>query len=932
MNSPKTDAKIFQVLRHRFGHDRFLPMQEEVITSVLAGRDSLVLMPTGSGKSVCYQLPALLLDGLTLVVSPLIALMKDQVDALTSKGVRAAFINSTMTHSAIRSVQLDAYHGHLEILYVAPERLVTPRFSEFLKAAKPSLIAIDEAHCISEWGHDFRPDYRNLQALRDEFPDTPMIALTATATEKVREDIIHQLKMTEVTRFVASFNRPNLIYRVRPKRRSFELLIDVLQRHGNASAIVYRFSRKETEELATRLSSRGFKALPYHAGLEDEVRRETQERFLNDEVPIIVATIAFGMGVDKPNVRLVVHYDLPKTIEGYYQETGRAGRDGEPSECVLFFSFRDKIKQDFFIDQIEDETERANAKAKLAKMVEYGSGKACRREFLLNYFGEAWWQKNCGACDTCLGGERGIQSGSTYDGTVVAQKVLSCVRRTGERFGANHIVDVLRGSRSSRVLKFGHDELSVHGIARQMPKGDMLDVVDQLLDMGLLERGSGEFPTLAVTSGGREFLENPTAITLLRGDGSPSPPDDRFTDYDAVLFEKLRVLRKDLADGLSVPAFVVFHDATLRELASRMPTDRNSLLKVKGVGESKVQQFGDRFISVIADHLTGTGGQVAVVPPLAETNSASQDGSLEHSQAGSGRVPMPAEKLLSAVVGYSVTMVQGDATSLAALHIELGRALGALRERESDVLIRRFGVDGGRGHARKDIGASLNISEDLVRQIEEEALRKLRHSSRLGRLTALAMHNAKPGNGSSLSEAETDHPESKTRSYMDEARESHPRAYEPWSADEEGQLHSLYESGRSIEEIASRLERRPSAIRSRLRRILPIQQDGQPHALTLEQVRAGLDVAQIAQRRGIREETVIAHLERLADEGLAPDLTYLMPESDRYERIVQAFKEINGESLRPVKGSLGDDYSYEELRLVRMHMRKSSQGSVNPPA
>ena len=590
---------------------------------MLAGCDSLVLMPTGSGKSVCYQLPALLLDGLTLVVSPLIALMKDQVDALRSKGVRAAFINSTMPYSAIRSVQVDAYHGRLDILYVAPERLVTPRFSDFLKAAKPSLIAIDEAHCISEWGHDFRPDYRNLQTLRDDFPDTPMIALTATATEKVREEIIHQLRMTDATRFVASLNRPNLTYHVRPKRRSFELLVDILQRHGGASAIVYRFSRKETEELATRLSSRGFEALPYHAGLEVEVRRETQERFLNDEVPIIVATIAFGMGVDKPNVRLVVHYDLPKTIEGYYQETGRAGRDGQPSECVLFFSFRDKMKQDFFIDQIEDESERGNAKAKLTKMVEYGSGKCCRREFLLNYFGEEWRYANCGACDTCLGGGGRTRSGSTFDGTAVSQKVLSCVIRTRERFGANHIVDVLRGSRSRRVLQLGHDELPVHGIAREMPKREMLYVVDQLLDMGLLERATGEFPTLSVTTRGREFLKNPTAITLVREDKSPSPQDDETAEYDAVLFEKLRALRRELADELSVPAFVVFSDATLRQLASSMPTDRNSLIEVKGVGESKLQRFGDQFISAIAGHLAGTGGEVVESPPPTELNSAS---------------------------------------------------------------------------------------------------------------------------------------------------------------------------------------------------------------------------------------------------------------------------------------------------------------------
>ena len=383
-----TSPNPAQVLKQRFGHDGFLPLQGDIVRNVLAGRDSLVLMPTGGGKSICYQLPAVILDGLTLVVSPLIALMKDQVDALRSRGVRAAFINSTMTHAEVRDVQLDAYHGRLDILYVAPERLVLQQFGDFLHAVNLSLIAIDEAHCISEWGHDFRPDYRNLQALRDRFPNTPLIALTATATERVREDVVHQLKMPAAKRFISSFNRPNLTYRVVPKRRSFQRLAALLRDLRDGSAIIYRFSRKDTEELASRLSREGFKALPYHAGLEDDVRRQTQERFISGDVPIIVATIAFGMGVDKPNIRLVVHYDLPKTIEGYYQETGRAGRDGLPSDCVLFFTLADKSKQEYFIRQIEDASERDAARERLARMVEYGSGNSCRRGFLLAYFGE----------------------------------------------------------------------------------------------------------------------------------------------------------------------------------------------------------------------------------------------------------------------------------------------------------------------------------------------------------------------------------------------------------------------------------------------------------------------------------------------------------------------------------------------------------------
>ncbi len=421
---------MLNLLKTHFGFDRFLPLQEEIIRWVLAGKDALVLMPTGGGKSLCYQLPALMLPGLTLVISPLIALMKDQVDSLKANGIPAEFINSTLSYAAINKIQRQAQAEEIKILYAAPERLILPEFQHFLKKITVSLIAIDESHCISEWGHDFRPDYRNLKMLRDIFPEVPALALTATATQKVREDIISQLSLDQAKIFISSFNRPNLAYTVLPKKDSYDQLIELLRRHQNEAAIIYCFSRKDTEHLAADLRNEGFKARSYHAGLESEARRTNQEKFIRDEVQIIVATIAFGMGIDKPDVRLVIHYSLPKSIEGYYQETGRAGRDGLPSQCVLFYAFADSIKQQYFIRQIEDETERKNASRKLEQMVEYCELATCRRHHLLAYFGEDDQPEKCQGCDVCLSTEE------EFDATKISQKIISAIIRTGGRFGA----------------------------------------------------------------------------------------------------------------------------------------------------------------------------------------------------------------------------------------------------------------------------------------------------------------------------------------------------------------------------------------------------------------------------------------------------------------------------------------------------------------
>ena len=488
----RENSGVLELLKTHFGYDAFLPLQEEIIGSLMAGRDTFALMPTGGGKSLCYQLPALALPGLTLVVSPLIALMKDQVDALEANAIPAGFINSTQTTAEMSQVVRRIRDGEIKLLYVAPERAIEPRFADFLGTLEISLVAIDEAHCVSEWGHDFRPAYRELAGLRRVCPEAPLIALTATATEQVRADILSQLGLRQPGVFISSFNRPNLSYAVRPKERDISGLLGLLERYRGESAIIYCGSRKETEEMAQTLKERGFVAEPYHAGLEADVRRETQERFIRDRTPIVTATIAFGMGINKPDVRLVVHYDLPKSIESYYQETGRAGRDGMPGECVLFFSYAGKSRQEFFISQVEDPEEQERARRRLEQVITLCTLNSCRRKFFLEYLGETWQESNCGSCDNCT------EPQEQYDATENAQKVLSAVIRTGERFGAAHVIDVLRGSKGERVLNQGHDQLSVYGIASGFPRDELRDLVEELKREGMLGVSDGEFPTLSV--------------------------------------------------------------------------------------------------------------------------------------------------------------------------------------------------------------------------------------------------------------------------------------------------------------------------------------------------------------------------------------------------------------------------------------------------
>lgn len=491
-------------LKTYFGFDAFRPLQEEIISAVLAGQDTFVLMPTGGGKSLCYQLPALMVDGLTLVVSPLIALMKDQVDALNQHGIRAEYLNSSQSQEEMRRVQNSVVTGDVKILYVSPERLALIGFQQLMSRVKVRLVAIDEAHCISEWGHDFRPEYRNLRDVRVFFPNVPIIALTATATPRVRQDITQALALREPRVFISSFDRSNLFYHVRQKLDVFSALTALLTHYKDQSVIIYCFSRKDTEALAQDLSDSGLQALPYHAGLSRDVRASTQEQFIADEVKIIVATIAFGMGIDKPDVRLVVHMDLPKTMEAYYQETGRAGRDGLKSDCVLFYSIADRRKHDYFINQLEDGTQRERSRKLLAHVVRYGELSVCRRRFILDYFGESYPSGSCGACDNCV-----VPVSNTVQDDTMTQKILCAVLRTGERFGIGYVCDVLRGSRNKRILEQGHQKLSVHGLLRNIPVGDLRVYVCSLIRNGYLEKYGAEYPILRVSKRGKEMLKRP---------------------------------------------------------------------------------------------------------------------------------------------------------------------------------------------------------------------------------------------------------------------------------------------------------------------------------------------------------------------------------------------------------------------------------------
>ncbi|MGH7950128.1 MAG: DNA helicase RecQ [Candidatus Binataceae bacterium] len=671
MNPGKTysTADIIATVRRYWGYGELRPLQEQAIRAGLEQRDSLVVMPTGGGKSLCYQVLAALAARTDIVVSPLISLMKDQVDGLRECGYPAAALYSGMPPHAIQETEEQFVAGRYRLLFVAPERLLAPRFLQLAERVKIHAFAIDEAHCISHWGHDFRPEYRRLAELKTRFPKASIHAYTATATERVRDDIAQQLKLTNPTVLVGTFDRANLVYRIIPRIDARAQALEILRRHPKQAAIVYCISRNDAESMAHWLKSAGLRAAHYHAGMEADERRRTQDDFAAEALDVVAATVAFGMGIDRSDVRSVIHAAMPKSVEHYQQETGRAGRDGLEAECVLLYSAADVIRWESLIEKSAlDAKEPAEVIAASRELLEHMrrlcSGVHCRHRKLSEYFGQAYTTPNCEACDVCLNEVEGLA-----DATVTAQKILSCVARAGERFGAAHIVDVLLGANTERVRRWGHEELSTHGLMKGTERKTLTNMLYQLIDDGLLERTADEYPVLRLNDASREVLRGQRAVRLVQAKAKVQKTrfdEKSWAGVDAGLFETLRTLRRKLADQRGVPAYVLFSDATLRDMARLRPGSPDALRNVRGVGERKVTDLGQQFVQEIRRYCNANGldlDTAITIPLRREPGRKSNDAkdtafnlfakgaSVEQVTATTGRAP-------STIWGYLVEFVE----------------------------------------------------------------------------------------------------------------------------------------------------------------------------------------------------------------------------------------------------------------------------------
>lgn len=608
--------EIGAILKKYWGFETLRPLQEAAIGAGVEGRDSLVVMPTGGGKSLCYQIPPLIARRTDIVISPLIALMKDQVDSLRQVGYPAAALHSALDPQEIREVEMGMSEGHYRLVFAAPERLVSPRFLQWLSNAEIRNFAVDEAHCISHWGHDFRPEYRQLAELKERVPGVSLHAFTATATDRVREDIIAQLRLRDPVELIGNFDRPNLVYRVLPRVDARAQTLEVLNRHRGEAAIVYCLSRKDTEDVAASLSANGVRAAHYHAGLNPDKRRQTQDDFMAEKTDVVVATVAFGMGIDRSDVRCVIHTAMPKSVEHYQQEAGRAGRDGLAAECVLLYSGADFMRLQSLIERSAAEADASPHVTEtgvrlLNHMRSYASSLRCRHAALSEYFGQRYESEGCGACDVCLDEVEGVE-----DGTVSAQKILSCIARTDQRFGATHIADILVGAKTARVRQWNHDKITTYGLLADTPRKTVLNLVYQLVDQGLLDRSEGDRPILQLNSRSWDVMRNELSVQLQQTRGAEKTKRSRvetesWEGVDRDLYESLRELRRDLATERGVPAYVIFGDATLRELARVKPTNLDDFAQIRGVGEKKLRDLGGGFLAHIRTYCEERGNSAS---------------------------------------------------------------------------------------------------------------------------------------------------------------------------------------------------------------------------------------------------------------------------------------------------------------------------------